>query len=253
MITLLCHEIRRLCRISLAAVEPLVYTCDSPKGVDAPLSRIIDLTYPITGSAPTFPGDAPVEISQFASIKDGGYNVSSIFMSVHVGTHVDAFRHCFHSERGIESVRLESLVGWAEVLDLSEAASGGEIRSADLDEFAPRVTEGSRVILKTGWGRTAGSPEFFAEYPGVSEGAAAWLTARKIRLLGIEQPSLHRVHHLELHKTMLSAGVAIVENLANVSQITSERVFLAALPLNLVGVDGAPARVVAIEGDPREV
>ena len=76
-----------------------------------------------------------------------------------------------------------------------------------------------------------------------------WLTARKIRLLGIEQPSIHPTHHLELHKALLSTGMALIESLANLDQLSQDRVYLVALPLAVVGLDGSPVRVIAIEGD----
>jgi arylformamidase len=212
------------------------------------MKHIIDLTYPITDGMPVFPGDPTVEFERVAIIHEGGYNITRVSLGTHTGTHVDAPCHALHDDRGVDSIPLDSLIGWAEVLDLGDLAPGSEVISADLDKFAARVTDGARLLLKTGWGKLWGTPEFYTDFPGISEGGAAWLLARKVRLLGIEQPSVHPKLHREVHKALLASSMAIIETVANLHEITSDRVYLAALPIKLAGLDGAPTRVVAIEG-----
>lgn len=212
------------------------------------MKRIIDLTYTISDGMPVWPGDPGVEFTRTASIPQGGYNVTRVSMGTHTGTHIDSPRHVLHDDRGADSIPLDALVGWAEVLDLGELEPCSEITSADLDIFAARVTDGARVLLRTGWGKRWGKPEFFTEFPAISEGAAAWLTARKIKLLGIEQPSVHKTLHIQVHKALLVTGMALIETMANLHEITANRVYIAALPVKLASLDGAPTRVVAIEG-----
>lgn len=212
------------------------------------MKRIIDLSYTISDGMPVFPGDPGVVFERVRAIHEGGYNVTRISMSTHTGTHVDVPPHVMHDDRGVDSIPLDSLLGWAEVLDLGDSAPSTEITSADLDRFAARVTEGARLLLKTGWGKRWGTPDFYKDFPGISEGAAAWLLARKVKLLGIEQPSVHTTLHREVHKALLSSGMVVLETVANLHEITSDRVYLAALPIKLAGLDGAPTRVVAIEG-----
>jgi len=212
------------------------------------LQKIIDLTHPVTTGMPTFPGDPAVELRAISLIADGGYEVSEIRMGAHTGTHIDAPRHCIPGARAVDKIPLDSLIGWAEVLELGEKPAGYEITAADLDRFADRVTQGSRLLLRTGWGKRFGDLQFFADFPGLTEGAAFWLTSRKVALVGLEQPSTHPKRHLEVHKALLAAGVALVESMANLDQLTLDRVYLIVLPLNLVGLEGAPVRAVAIEG-----
>lgn len=212
------------------------------------MGRIIDLTHTIRAGQAVWPGDPGVEFTRVGTISEGGYNTSRISMGAHTGTHVDSPRHILHDDRGVDSYPMDSLVGWAEVLDLGELAPGSEITSADLDRFASRVAEGSRVLLKTGWGKRWGQPEFYTEIPGISEGAAAWLNARKVRLLGIEQPSVHTELDRQVHRALLVTGMVLLETVANMHEITADRIYLAALPMKLAGLDGAPTRVVAIEG-----
>lgn len=212
------------------------------------MKRVIDLSYSIRDAMPVFPGDPGVEFTRVRAIHEGGYNVTRICMSTHAGTHVDVPRHVLHDDRGVDSIPLDSLVGWAELLDMGEVAPGAEIVAADLDKFADRVADRARVLIKTGWGKRWGTDDFYKGFPGISEGAAAWLVARKVRLVGIEQPSVHPTLHREVHKTLLASGIVVLETVANLHEITSNRVYLAALPVKLAGLDGAPARVIAIEG-----
>jgi kynurenine formamidase len=50
-----------------------------------------------------------------------------------------------------------------------------------------------------------------------------------------------------VHKTLLGGGVIVVEGLANLDQIQSEKVTFMAFPLKIAGGDGAPVRALAIE------
>jgi arylformamidase len=197
---------------------------------------------------PVWPGDPGVEFTKTASIAQNGYNNTRISLGAHTGTHIDSPHHVMHDDRGVDSYPMDAFVGWAEVLDLGELAPGSEITSADLDRFAGRVENGARLLLKTGWGKRWGKPEFFTELPGISEGAAAWLQARKVKLLGIEQPSVHTELDRQVHKALLVTGMVLIETLANMHEITANRVYIAALPIKFGGLDGAPTRVVAIEG-----
>ena len=213
------------------------------------MNKLIDLTYKISDGMPVWPGDPAVQFIRTSVIPQNNYNNSKICFGTHTGTHIDSPRHAMHDDRGVDRFDLDALVGWAEVLDFGELAPRAELTSADFDLFAGRVSDGARLLLKTGWGKRWGQPGFFTDFPGISEGAAAWLAARKIKLLGIEQPSVHALRGLSVHKALLSTGMVLLETVANMSEICVDRVFLAALPLNLAGLDGAPTRVVAIEED----
>ncbi|MCE5314910.1 MAG: cyclase family protein [Armatimonadota bacterium] len=212
------------------------------------MRHIIDLSHPITAGMPVYHGDPEVRCNMVGAIKDSGYNITELVMGTHTGTHMDAPRHCIHTDQGVDSLPLEAMIGWAEVLDVGEKLPCSEITSADLDVFADRVVEGSRVLIRTGWGKRFGSPEFFTDFPDLSEGAALWLTKRKIALLALEQPSVHRKNHVDVHKLLLSTGVVLIESAANMDQITQDRVYMVALPLRLAGLDGSPIRLIAIEG-----
>lgn len=73
----------------------------------------------------------------------------------------------------------------------------------------------------------------------------------RILLLGVEPPSVADVNDKEevtaVHRTLLGAGIVIVEGLANLEALQQERVTFIALPLKLEGGDGSPVWAIAIE------
>ena len=212
------------------------------------MKRIVDLSYPITNCMPVYPGDPDVHFRLVHTIKEMGYNVTEVTMGVHAGTHVDAPSHCMYSDHTVDGLSLDVLTGWTEVLNLGEVPPNSEITAAHLDVFANRVGEGARVLLRTNWSKHWEQPDFFSDYPGLTEGAAMWLNARKVKLLGIEQPSVHQKYHKEVHEALLSTGMVLIESVANLDQLQCDRVYLVALPLKLVGIEGSPMRVIAMEG-----
>jgi kynurenine formamidase len=125
------------------------------------------------------------------------------------------------------------------------------IRVADLGPVADTVREGDGLLLRTGWSRRACDPSYRDELPRVSLELAEWCVAKKIRILGVEPPSVADVNNREeltaVHKVLLEAGVLIVEGLTNLDQIRREKVTFMAFPLKVAGGDGAPVRAFAIE------
>jgi kynurenine formamidase len=74
---------------------------------------------------------------------------------------------------------------------------------------------------------------------------------KKVRMLGVEPPSVADVNNIEelttIHKILFEGGVIVVEGLANLTSLSKPQVTFIALPLKIAAGDGAPARAVAIE------
>jgi kynurenine formamidase len=106
-------------------------------------------------------------------------------------------------------------------------------------------------LLRTDWSRHHGTSDWRDELPPVGDDLAKWLVEQGVVLLGVEPPSVADVHDREqlqrVHRTLLEAGIVIVEGLTNLDQLSGETVDLIVLPLKVRGGDGAPARAVAIE------
>jgi arylformamidase len=89
---------------------------------------------------------------------------------------------------------------------------------------------------------------FSPDYTGLSLDGAEWCLGRGIHLVGIDYVSIERPDSptpSQTHKTLLGAGVVILEGL-DMRDVPEGEYNLACLPLKLYGGDGAPARAVLL-------
>ena len=210
--------------------------------------RVIDVTVGIEHGGLVWPGDPPVEIEPWTLVSRGDEaNVSALRLGSHTGTHVDPPAHLLDGAPAVDRLPLDVLVGPASVLDLRGLAGPVEARHLEA-EFPDGPV--ARVLLRTDnserWrGRPAAVPETFVT---LGDGAARWLVGRGVRLVGFDALSVDAMDApgLPVHRTLLGAGVVVVEGL-DLSEAEPGEYLLACLPLKLVGGDGAPARCVLAE------
>lgn len=209
------------------------------------MARIVDLTVPLENG---FPG---VSIEPAKTLERDGWNATTLHLYSHCGTHMDAPTHFGVSRQTIDQIPLDRCMGPAWVVNLAGIKSRSLIRVADLGQVADRIQEGDSLLLRTGWSRHVKEPSYRDGLPRVSLELAEWSAAKKIRMLGVEPPSVADVNNREelthVHQVLLHAGIIIVEGLANLDQIHRERVTFMAFPLKVDGGDGAPVRAFAIE------
>ncbi|MCC6443433.1 MAG: cyclase family protein [Armatimonadetes bacterium] len=212
--------------------------------------RFIDLTLPLGNWTQVFPGDLPVEIRPFHTFASGRTNTSELHFGTHSGTHLDAPWHFDYPQR-VDQIPLERLVGEAAVLDFTYKGAGDTISQEDLQAHAADIRPGSRLLLRTGWDRHAGTARYFQDYPALSLEAARLLAGSGVALIGLDVPSADPAdsRECEAHFALLEAEVVIVESLTNLKAITGPKAQIAILPLKLAGLDGSPVRAVAWEDE----
>jgi arylformamidase len=201
-----------------------------------------DITRSLRLSTAVFPGDTPVSFTQVMRMRDGdACNVSSITMSVHAGTHIDAPRHYSDEAPGAESLDLDVLVGPAQVVTVG---TSGPLSLVDVQ--ALDLIGAPRLILHT---RASDTPDdvFDPSFTCFTPEAADWLGKQGVRLVGTDAPSVDEVTREDLpaHKTFLRHGIVIIENLC-LRGVPDGEYQLVALPLKIVDGDAAPARVILI-------
>jgi arylformamidase len=188
-----------------------------------------------------WPGDPEVSISRISSIENGDEcNVSTISMSAHTGTHIDAPLHFLADGAGLDRLPLEAVIGPARVIAIRDPRS---VTAAELARHG--IRRGERILFKThGAAARWKTGTFDAEYVYVSLNAARFLAARGVRVVGVDYLSVggFREDSAETHRTLLEAGIWVVEGL-DLSRVKPGRYDLVCLPLRIVGGDGAPARV----------
>ena len=209
------------------------------------MSRIIDLTLALSD------GDRGVSITPARRLATDGWNATTLSLYSHCGTHMDAPLHFGVTDETIDKLAVDKLMGPAWVVDIADAKPHQLIEPQHLGDIADKLETDDSLIIRTGWSKYYGQPAYRDELPRISEGLARWCVDRGVRMLGVEPPSVADVNNAEeltaIHRILLSGGVIIVEGLANLDEITSDKVTLVALPLKISGGDGSPARVIAIE------
>jgi arylformamidase len=203
--------------------------------------KLIDVTVPLDASLPVYPGNTPLSLEPVKRIANGdSSNVSSLHLSAHSGTHVDAPRHFFDDGSGTESLPVELLIGRARVI---EVTSRKGILPEDLASHD--LSEDVRVLIKTSNSRLWGSPEFHKDYVGVTEAGARYLVDHGVKVVGVDYLSVEEFKKpgAPAHKMLLGSGVIVIEGL-NLRDVEPGIYEMFCLPLRLVGSDGAPARVV---------
>jgi arylformamidase len=203
--------------------------------------KLIDVSVPLNSELPTYPGNTPFSLQAVKRLSSGdSSNVSSVLLSVHAGTHVDAPRHFFDEGPGVETLPLEMLCGRARVIELTTKKG---ITAEDLSRFD--LTEDVRLLIKTHNSRLWGSSEFHADFIGVTGPAARFLVDRGVKVLGVDYLSVeeYKKPGAPAHRILLGAGTIVIEGL-NLRDVEPGTYEMFCLPLSIVGADGAPARVV---------
>lgn len=205
------------------------------------MNQIIDITLPLGGSIPVWPGSEGLQLRDAMSLSEGDpANVTMLCCDVHTGTHIDAPRHFMISGKTTEDFPLDIFIGPAYLVHLPAL---DYISSSDL-ERALIPGDVTRLLIGTDNSARLKSSTFDCNYTYLTSDAAQWITARGIKLLGFDYISIEQYGAPPLaHLSLMQADVVILEGI-NLYNINCGWYELICLPLRLVGREGAPVRAV---------
>ncbi len=212
--------------------------------------KVIDLTLTISENIPTFPGSPQPNFISWESIEKDGYNLELLFLSTHTGTHIDAPYHFLKKGQKIHQIITNRLVTEAVLIKIRKG-SDQPITKVDIEKFEEkhgRIDDGSTIIFNTGWQSNLKKKFYFLKNPGLAVSAARYLASKKINLVGIDSPSidLGKDEKFSVHHILAKNGILIVENLANLDKIHSEKFHLIVAPLKLKNATGSPVRAMGL-------
>lgn len=209
------------------------------------VKKIHDVSLPISGRMLVYPGNELPRLNWVRRIP-GKSILSALRLGSHAGTHVDARLHVRHEAvvETVDRLPLEAFVGECRVIDLTKIP-GNSVTEKDLRNHG--VKKGEIILLKTK-NSLLGYKQFREDYVHLDEAAARHLASKRIRTLGVDYLSVQKFNagNYRVHEALLDAGVVIFEGL-DLSKVRAGNYFFAGLPLNVVGAEGAPARVVLLE------
>jgi kynurenine formamidase len=226
-------------------------------------TRVVDMTYAISGKLPTWPGDEHAfEAKTVATPEKDGYFARSFWMLEHFGTHLDAPAHFPPGKEFVDQIPVTHFFGPATVIDVREDV----VKDADYRLTVARIQQweaahgkipaGGVALLRTGWalrwpdqGRYRNTDASgVMHFPGYSVETAKFLMSRGVVGLGIDTLSIDYgpSKNFEVHRVDLPAGLFNLENVANLDQLPESGAFLIVAPIKLEGGSGGPVRIFGI-------
>ncbi len=206
--------------------------------------KIFDISWPISSATTGYKDKKVVNFQPVKSFDADGVRETTITISAHTGTHVDAPSHFVRDGKTIDQIDLSSLIGKAKVFDMSVVSDG--ITRDHLENL--QIDAGDIVLFKTVNSATQATDKFTPHFIFLEISGAQLLVDRKVRAVGIDYLGIERGQQGHLtHNLLFKHEISIIEGLrlANVNEGTY---FLCCLPLNTIGIEAAPARAILIEG-----
>lgn len=219
------------------------------------MSRIIDLSVTVdrTTQAPPAAKGRLVDI-QHHRRGPGHWQVSSVDMLLHTGSHVDSTWHVFEDGETIAATALDRVVGEASVIDCSTVGPREPIDAAMLEEAAGDVRAGDLIAIRTDWtDRTWGDfPRFYTQSPYLTEDGADWLVEREPNAIVFDFFEEYSAalddftsEDFVVHKKLLGVGLPLIESATHLGAL-EPRCRLFAPFFRLDDAEAAPCRVFAI-------
>jgi arylformamidase len=211
------------------------------------MGRWVDISVRLRNGLVPWPGDPPFELKRVNDMARGDVcTFSTLSMSAHAGTHIDAPLHFVKRGRSVDALPLDATEGPARVIVIRNRAL------ITAEELRPhRIRAGERLLFKTRNSARRRPGVFFRKYVAVGPDAAEYLAARRVRAVGIDGPSIAPEDHMAgVHRVLLHAGVCIIEWL-DLRRVPAGSCHLVCLPLRVANGDGAPARAILSVSKPR--
>ncbi len=209
---------------------------------------IIDLSLSINPETKIFPGSPHVAFLKWAKLDIEGYDLETMFLSTHTGTHIDAPSHFIKEGDPVDKIDVNRFFMKSTHLFKIQKQSNELITVNDIEKIGIFINEGDSILFSTGWENQIDSKSYVTENPGLSREAAIYLSNKKINAVGIDGPSIDVGNDSKFtaHEILLTNNIIIIENLCGLNKIDKQNFILIACPLKLSGSTGSPVRALAI-------
>ena len=182
-------------------------------------------------------------------------NISTITVSTHSGTHIDAPRHfCKLGKTIADCLTVDTTFFPVYCIDVPKPVSE-EISVSDLEGSISQIQDAEALLIRTGWHtiRSEDPERYCNDHPWVSHEVPAFLREHcpRLRLFGIDQISVSSVLHRDeghvCHRKFLceEKSILLLEDL-NLLDIRIKEAFrIHIYPHVIDEIDGVPVTVIA--------
>jgi arylformamidase len=202
---------------------------------------LYDITRTITPTTAVWPGDHPYRVQSALQISSGAsVNLTTLTLSPHTGTHVDAYFHYEATGAHPAAMPLAAYLGPARVVTVSKA--DGPLFPADFDHVELRNAE--RLLIHSPVSDLP-DDQWPARFPYLSVELIEHLAGLGIRLIGLDSPSVDAFESKDLpcHHAISRYKMVNIE-LLRLRDVPDGDYELVALPLKLDLACGSPVRAI---------
>ena len=227
--------------------------------------RYVDLSHEIVDGMTTHPGIPAPAVTVFLSYEDSAaryapgttFQIGRIDLVANTGTYIDTPAHRFEGRGDTADLALEAVVDLPGiVVDCRSPAGDRGAGSAEDRAIGPGVFDGIElagraVLVRTGWDRYWGTPDYLAGHPYLTGAAAERLVAAGVAAVGIDSLNVDSLADLSrpAHTAILGAGLPLVEHLTGLDGLPSDGFRFFAAPPRVRGMATFPVRAFAIVGE----
>ena len=205
------------------------------------MTKLYDISRAMNAAMAVWPGDDAFELRRTGHIADGSpVNVSTLSLSAHTGTHVDAPYHFEDDAPTLDKVDLSAYWGPAQVVTVNK--SSGPLTPDDFAGYD--LGRAPRLLIHSP--NSEADPNVFPNgFVHPSPALADHLGRLDVVLYGADAPSMDPQNSKDLagHHALQRNNILILEGL-DLSDVPDGLYELVALPLRLIDGDGSPVRAV---------
>jgi len=205
--------------------------------------KYYDLTATISESTVVFPGDPIYKSEDVCSLVKGSqYHLCHMHFGNHTGTHVDFPAHVVPEGKTSSDFSINDFIGSGliiEVPDTEKSITKSFVSSQS-------ISAKDFVFFKTANSKLSKQIKFTDKYVYIEPDAADELLKKGVKIVGIDYISVdkYEAEDLPVHNSLLSNDVLLVEGL-ELNDVPIGRCKIYIMPINIRGMDGLPARVIA--------
>ncbi len=218
------------------------------------------LSYPLSATAPVWPGNPPAARTEsFSSIRTGANaNTTLLHLFSHSGTHLDAPKHFNDAGPAAAELPLEAFVFSRPYVVEVPKPEGGFIRREELQPHAHALAAADLCLLRTGWSslRATDPTRYAGQGPLLHPDAARFLIDECSSLRGVATDAVsigappYGRESVATHQVLTGLGrtdgrfLLIFEDL-RIDPDLGQACRIFAWPLFIEGSDGSPCTIVA--------
>ncbi len=232
-------------------------TVTAPPAMAMGHGTVEDLTHTYDTEFPTYFGKPGIEMTQEFNFTDNGFNLFSMSLNEHTGTHIDAPLHFSADGASVDEIPVTSLVAPLCVVDIAARAAEDadtQLTPDDLKAWIDangEIPDNACVALYSGWGAKTDGDGFRnsdgekMHFPGFHVEAAQMLLETGAGSIASDTLSLDHGPSADFatHYAWLPTGRFGIENIANLDKMpASGATIMIGAPKHRGGT-GGPARI----------